>query len=474
LERHQTLRQAVQWSYDLLGDDQREVLCRCSVFAGGFDLAAATVICARLDEFELLNVLDSLVRKSLVVVERAQGHTRYGLLETIRQFAEEHLAASGASADVRDRHARHYAEQAIAYWDVWEGPGYDAAVEWLEMEFANLRAAFRWAADHDDLLTATAIAAHATMLGFLVQRFEPVGWAEEILEPATAAQVEQLPRLYTAAAICIFTGHAEAGVGHAETAVTLAADPRHDGYTTWDKLILANAHLYTGRVDLFIETYSNLAAQASFAHVHGLCGLLYSLPVVGRGEEARTIIGETVAAARAHGNPNWVVWALAGSGRALAPVDPASALDAVRQGLAYAAEHRIPYLEALLARDAASLEAVHGTPGDALALFDTTIDLFHRTGNVAHVAYTLGYLVVYFDRNGRAEIAATLYGTTVRYGIARIVMGFLDTVEHIRAVLEDAVFEQCFAVGSAMELTEAVGYARDEIQAARSELEAFS
>ena len=70
LERHQTLRQAVQWSYDLLGDNERIVLQRCSVFAGGFDLAAATHMCEHFDEYAVLDLLDSLVRKSLVTVEQ--------------------------------------------------------------------------------------------------------------------------------------------------------------------------------------------------------------------------------------------------------------------------------------------------------------------------------------------------------------------------------------------------------------------
>ena len=97
LERHQTLRHAVQWSYDLLDDDERAVLMRCSVFAGGFDLAAASRSCGGdgLDEYAVLDVLDSLVRKSLVTAERVGGHARYGMLETIRQFAEDQLAATG-------------------------------------------------------------------------------------------------------------------------------------------------------------------------------------------------------------------------------------------------------------------------------------------------------------------------------------------------------------------------------------------
>ena len=114
LERHQTLRQAVQWSYDLLSDDEQTVLDCSAVFADGFDLAAATEVCPadELDDYRLLDLLDSLVRKSLVTVQRDGGHARYGLLETIRQFAEDRLASTGAITDVRDRHSRYFARLA--------------------------------------------------------------------------------------------------------------------------------------------------------------------------------------------------------------------------------------------------------------------------------------------------------------------------------------------------------------------------
>ena len=96
-QHHQTLHAAVSWSYDLLEDDERNLLDRCSVFAGGFDVAAAVHVCAdaRMDRFAVLDLLDSLVRKSLVTAEPLAGQTRYGLLETIRQFGEEQLDSQG-------------------------------------------------------------------------------------------------------------------------------------------------------------------------------------------------------------------------------------------------------------------------------------------------------------------------------------------------------------------------------------------
>ncbi|MGB9223710.1 ATP-binding protein, partial [Mycobacterium sp.] len=91
LERHHTLRHAMAWSYDLLDDTEKTVLDRCSVFAGGFDLQSACAVGGSddLDEYAILEVLDALVRKSLLIADRSSGRTRFSMLETIRQFAEE-------------------------------------------------------------------------------------------------------------------------------------------------------------------------------------------------------------------------------------------------------------------------------------------------------------------------------------------------------------------------------------------------
>ena len=109
LERHQTLRHAVQWSYDLLDDDEKALLARCSVFAGGFDLAGARAVTGSDDEFTTLDLLDALVRKSLLVADRSSGHARFSMLETIRQFAEEQLARLRRGRDPRGAHARYFA-----------------------------------------------------------------------------------------------------------------------------------------------------------------------------------------------------------------------------------------------------------------------------------------------------------------------------------------------------------------------------
>ena len=134
LERHQTLRHAVQWSYDLLDEDERALLNRCSVFAGGFDLAGACAVAGSDDEFATLDLLDALVRKSLLVADRSSGRTRFSMLETIRQFAEEQLAAGGKADDIRTAHARYFAGREADVLALWDSPRQREAYEWFTAE----------------------------------------------------------------------------------------------------------------------------------------------------------------------------------------------------------------------------------------------------------------------------------------------------------------------------------------------------
>ena len=290
LERHQTLRHAVQWSYELLTDDERVVLQHASLFADGFNLSAITQLCGSFDEYVMLDLVDSLVRKSLVSAQQSVGNTRYRLLETIRQFAEEQLAVTGAINDVRDLHARYYATKAITYWDMWDGPGYDMATNWVEAELANLRAGFRWATDRSDIITATAIAAHTAMLAFPLQQFEPVRWAEELLPAATTANVAQLPRLYIAASYCTRTGRPEDAVRYAQSASALQDDPVYQPFATgWANQREAAAHLFAGRADRHLEICTALSTQTGLARVMGLSFLASGLTSAGRAGEAMAV-----------------------------------------------------------------------------------------------------------------------------------------------------------------------------------------
>jgi hypothetical protein len=471
LERHQTLRQAVQWSYDLLSSDEQAVLAACAVFAGGFEVVSVTAVHGGFDEYEMLDLLDSLVRKSLITASRGSGRARYGLLETIRQFTEDQHAGTGGLGGLRDRHARWFADQAIVQWDLWDGPGFDAAVGWAGVEFENLRAGFRWATDQADLAAATAIAAHTTMFAYTLQQFEPVVWVEELLPAAVAAEVTQLPRLYTAASGCMYMGRAEDAVGYAQAAVRLQDDPGYQPFTNgWATFREAQAHLFAGRVDRYLEICTGLATQTGLAHVIGLFGMATALAVVGRDGEAIAIGDDAMAAARAYGNPFWVAAAYLGSARAYAVTDPQRALDIVREGLVYARQHPMPFLEAAIARNVASLEATQGDLDHALDMFAMSIHSFHQAGSTGYLAGTLARLVVFFDGAGRPEIAATLSGATAtKDPVADLVLGFAAAVGHLRETLGADTFDTCVRAGAAMTIAEAVHYAHHHIDDTRQQ-----
>jgi len=220
LERHHTLRHAVAWSYDLLDDTEKALLDRCSVFAGGFSLHSACAVAGfdDIDDLAILDLLDALVRKSLLVADRSSGRTRFSMLETIRQFAEEQLVARGEASQIRAAHSRYFAGLEADIMALWDSPRQREAYDWVTVELANLRTAFRWAADQGDLDVAATLATYGGLLGDLVGALEPIAWAEELIEPARAVDHPRLAFLYAIASLCYMTGRIEEAVGHSEPA----------------------------------------------------------------------------------------------------------------------------------------------------------------------------------------------------------------------------------------------------------------
>ena len=145
VRRQQTLQASVDWSHALLTEPERILFRRLAVFLGGFDLEACQEVVADRDlaRHQVLDVLALLVDKSLVIAETNGGPTRYLLLETMRQYAQEKLSESAEVVAVRDRHRDHYTAMAMAL----DAPG-NSDMELLldqgETEIDNLRAAFAW------------------------------------------------------------------------------------------------------------------------------------------------------------------------------------------------------------------------------------------------------------------------------------------------------------------------------------------
>ncbi len=161
IERHQTLRAAVDWSHDLLSPSEQVTFRRLAPFSGGFTLAAAEQV-AGIDDVDELDVIDdvtALVDKSLVMVERAGATTRYRMLESIRQYAAERLGESDESARVRRAHGEWLAGVLPEMCDALAGPDELGAVPEFQVEVDNLRSAVAFAAAAGDGdLTARLVA----------------------------------------------------------------------------------------------------------------------------------------------------------------------------------------------------------------------------------------------------------------------------------------------------------------------------
>ena len=142
-ERQQTLRALVDWSYELLTAEEQIVLDRLGVFVGGFDLAAAEAVCGMepLAGGDVLDLLQSLIEKSLVMLEERDDGARYSMLETIREYAREKLALRGDAAAVAARHCEHYFALAKAARDGLRGPEQADWLWRLEVEIDNIRSA---------------------------------------------------------------------------------------------------------------------------------------------------------------------------------------------------------------------------------------------------------------------------------------------------------------------------------------------
>ena len=155
------------------------------------------------------------------------GHparTRFSMLETIRQFGEEQLVATGEAENARAAHARYFAGREADVLALWDSPRQREAYGWFALELANLRAAFRWAADHDDIDTAATIATYGAFVGTLVEQYEPLAWAEEIIEPARALQHRRLVALYVTVTQIYLIGRIDDAIQYSERAQNLTGN----------------------------------------------------------------------------------------------------------------------------------------------------------------------------------------------------------------------------------------------------------
>jgi predicted ATPase len=472
LERHQTLRHAVQWSYDLLDDGERSVLNRCSVFAGGFDLAGAQAVTGSDDDIATLDILDALVRKSLMVADHSSGRTRYSMLETIRQFAEEQLAATGKATEARTSHARHFAHREPDIMSLWDSPRQREAYDWFTTELANLRTAFRWAADRGDLDDAASIATYAAFLGLCIDNYEPIAWAEELIEPARAVDHSRLAFLYVIASQCYTSGRVEEAVRYSDAGIPVVESGRGEVPFGIEGL-LSITYLYAGQPELAVDWCRSRVQSGRDTHTMSRVNLIVSLTAAQSYEDAIAATAGLIEAAEAT-NPWALSYALIAFGVAHLHADPVRALEAGRRGLQVAegSGNRLTgtYLAMLVGR----VELLYGDSLRALHFIAVAIHNYHDSGNPMTMRAPMAALAAVLDRMGRYEPAAIIAGFASSPFAVTMAPELLTATAHLRTALGDQAYESLAGKGEAMTTAAMVTYAYDQIDQARAELNAVS
>jgi predicted ATPase len=476
VERHQTLRQAVAWSCDLLDDAETALLERCSVFAGGFDLESACAVAGfGHDEYGVLDLLGALVRKSLLVADRSAGRTRYSMLETIRQFAEEQLLARGAATEARTAHASYFAGRENVILALWDSPRQRDAYTWFTTELANLRTAFRWAADDGDLDVAAPIATYAGWFGFATENYEPIAWAEELIESASGVDHPRLAALYVMASLCYVVGRIDPAVRYtedAERAVSGGSDHVPYGAEGY----LGGAYVAVGQPERWIRWCRAQLARGPDTDAYITANLVIALSITGSDDDAMAAANGLIDAAEATGNPFVLSWALLAYGMAVHDADPVRSLAAQRRSLVIAQDSGNRAEQSIIAGNLCGVEAEHGDPLAAFGYFSLAIGNYHDSGNTYMLRQPLGFLAAFFDRLGRYEAAATIAGFSVASPLAALAhfAEFGAATVHLRNVLGEATYESLARKGEAMTTAAMVAYAYDQIDQARTELNAIS
>ena len=309
LPRHRTLHEAIDWSYRLLDERERVLLDRLSVFAGEWSLEAAESVGAGtpLESRDILDLLAALVDKSLVVMREAQGTARYRLLETIREYAAEQLAATDSVPSVHARHARFYADLLRDAEPEHITARRRESVAMVAQELDNVHAALAWTRQHDPAL-------HLAMVGRLTWVWYSLGlWAEGrqwlaealTLPGATAPTRDRAAALFGAGAFASLqadSARAQAWLEESLTICRAIGDDQLAAYAS-NYLGMAFAGQASTEGEPHIEAALHWFKNAGDLYGHRLALLLLSTTRLAQGNlaAAEAFAEEAVGVARAFG-----------------------------------------------------------------------------------------------------------------------------------------------------------------------------
>ena len=501
LPRQQTLRALVDWSYDLLAEEEKQVLRQLSVFNGSWSLEAAETILgdggrgqesgvrsqneekdsalstqhSALPSYEVLDLLLQLVNKSLVVLEEVEEQTRYRLLETIKQYGYNKLTQAGELQTLRQRHMDYYLGLAKEFnLSERESVALDR-LDRLENEYSNLRAALEWAISQENV-------------GYAIQLIEVLGefweirgyvaeareWLERILALSDKTELKLQARAYHMAG---FFAHQQGDFANArpllETALAKNREIGNEVAVAITLCLLGNSILRQGEYTLaqsLLEEATAIIKQTGDQKLlaRSLLYLGIVLFVQGHYAEAHEILEECLQKGRAAGSKYYLTAPLNNLGFvAIAREDYIAARRYLEEAIAI--ERTVKSRSSILANALGNMAHIACTEGDysgARALGEEALLIRQELGDKWGIAYSLGRFGVLAATIGMPERAARLWGAAeaLRESIGTpLVPAELEIqqrgLELARAQLDEATFAIAWTEGRKLPLKKAITYA---------------
>ncbi len=439
--RHQTLRAAIDWSFELCSADERTLAARLSVFSGDFDLEAAEQVCSGdgIPAQDVFDLIVALLDKSILVRTETTGTARYRFLETIREYAQSILASSGEEPALRRRHRDHYRRLAGRALQEWFGPHQLEWVHRLRHDRANLRAALEFSLGEPGEAGA-ALEIVASLWHYWISLAgsfnEGRHWLERALELAPEATPARADALWVAAWFALRQGDVDAAPPLLRECRDLA---QRLGYPT---------------------------AMAAAAHFSGLTAYFRS-----DFQSALTLLEEARERYHANGDEAGVWMALFH----LVIVHSTLGDDVLAESLAAQClamcEDRSAYLSRSNALWVVGLARwFQGEQAQAAELVEKGLGVMRSHDDRWGVAECLEVLAWVAAAGGKGERAARLFGAagTVWQSIGTALPGLLPFADfhniceaRVRRALGDRAYTTAFQQGAGLSLEQAVDYALD-------------
>ncbi|HMK12913.1 MAG TPA: NB-ARC domain-containing protein [Acidimicrobiales bacterium] len=456
IERHATVRAAIDWSWSLLGPDERLAFTRLSVFAGGFDLPAAAAVVGEVDPVDMLT---ALVEKSMVLADGEQA-APFRLLEPLRQYAAERLAAEGLVEEVARRHAEHYATLASRLSLMWESSDEVAAVTQLGSARDNLRAAFAFAAAQRDGDLCLRIVAPLSDYATTQAWAEAWAWADTALEViGPGLHPLKVDTLLFASRGAWQRGDLVQSLSLADSALDMVVE----GSEAWRYVqeLRSGALIFLGRIDEAAAAAADSVGDPphleTYADLRRMCS--HVLMQAGRESFDTTLDTAMHALARAK-EMNLTAHALAlfVVGMVIAPTDRRAAVECGRASADLSAVVGSALVHGFAMALLASAEA-SSDPAESVRGWTDVMGHYLGSGNRLHIREFGRALVAPLAECRSWEAAAIVEGATRDAALFAITLGdsLYDAIDRVRDEIGDE-YERCARRGAAMSDDELVAY----------------